>query len=395
MPNILSKALQRGRSLLPVEGFVFGRPLVVFQSDDWGRVGVRDREAWEELRALGMNLGERNYDFYSLETAEDVEAIVSLLSRHRDSTGRPACLGMNLILANVDFARVAADNFRQIHLRPLTEGFPDGWNRPGLFEAYREGISAGVLSPALHGATHFCRPAAERYLNDPGERGALLRTMWKAGVPYIHWRMPWIGFEYSDPGENGRETFLSPQIQENLIAEAVETFTQFFSQAPHSACAPGYRADRNTHRAWEERGVQVAQNGPGRARPPHFAANADDAQRSILHVYRTMGFEPYAGQEFSMNSCVQMAENNFARGVPAIISVHSINFHSSLKDFRSRTLTLLDEFLRALEAKHPDLLYVCDQDLYDLVEKGTYESMQSAVRVQVTKRMINAGVGRT
>jgi len=55
---------------------------------------------------------------------------------------------------------------------------------------------------------------------------------------------------------------------------------------------------------------------------------------------------------------------------------------------------LLDEFLSALEAKHPDLLYVCDQDLYELVEKGTYESMQSAVRVQVTKRMINAGVGR-
>jgi hypothetical protein len=394
MPNILSKALQRGRSLLPVEGFVFGRPLVVFQSDDWGRAGVRDREAWEELRALGMNLGERNYDFYSLETAEDVEAIVSLLSRHRDSTGRPACLGMNFILANVDFARVAADNFRQVHLRPLTEGLPDGWNRLGLFEAYREGISAGILSPALHGATHFCRPAAERYLNDPGERGALLRTMWKAGVPYIHWRMPWIGFEYSDPGVNGRETFLSPQVQENLVAEAVETFTQLFSKAPHSACAPGYRADKNTHRAWEERGVQVAQNGPGRARPLQFGANGDDAQRSILHLYRTLDFEPSAGQEFSVNACVRMAENSFARGIPAIISVHSINFHSSLKDFRSRTLTLLDEFLSTLEAKHPDLLYVRDQDLYDLVEKGTYESMQSAVRVQVTKRMINAGVGR-
>jgi hypothetical protein len=57
-----------------------------------------------------------------------------------------------------------------------------------------------------------------------------------------------------------------------------------------------------------------------------------------------------------------------------------------MKDFRSRTLNLLDEFLTALEAKHPDLLYVRDQDLYDLVDKGTLQSMQGSVHVPVTKR---------
>ena len=394
MQNILSKALRRGRSLLPAEAFAFGRPLVVLQSDDWGRVGVRDKEGWEELRSSGLNLGERNYDFYSLETAEDVAAISSLLGRHRDSTGRPACLGMNFILANVDFVRVAADDFRSIHLRALTEGLPDNWNRSGLFDAYREGISTGVLSPALHGTTHFCRPAAERYLNDPGERGTLLRTLWKAGVPYIHWRMPWLGFEYSDPGENGRETFLSSQIQERLITEAVETFTQFFSKSPRSACAPGYRADRNTHRTWAAHGIRVAQNGPGKATHPYFVSNNNGEEQSVLHLFRTTDFEPSAGQEFSAHTCVRMAENSFARGIPAIVSIHSINFHSSLKDFRSRTLALLDQFLSTLEAKHPDLLYVCDQDLYDLVEKGTFESMQSTVRVQVTKGKFHGGVGR-
>jgi len=203
MLNILNRVWRRGRSLLPMEGFAFGRPLVVLQSDDWGRVGVRDRECWDELRGLGVNLGERSYDFYSLETAEDVGAVVSMLLSHRDSTGRPACLGMNFILANVDFAKVSANSFQQIYLRALTEGFPDGWKRPGLFESYREGISSGALSPALHGTTHFCQRAVERHLEDPGERGVLLRTLWNVGVPYIHWRMPWIGFEYWDPEPAG------------------------------------------------------------------------------------------------------------------------------------------------------------------------------------------------
>jgi hypothetical protein len=394
MLNVLHKVWRRGLAL-PVEGFVFGRPLVVLQSDDWGRVGVRDHEGWEALHALGLNLGERNYDFYSLETAEDVGAIISLLSRHRDSNGRPACLGMNFIMANVDFPKIRADNLRQIHLCSLADGLPDGWNRPGLFEAYRHGISAGVLSPALHGATHFCLPAVERNLNDPGERGSLLRMFWKADVPYIHWRMPWIGFEYSEPGQNGREVFLGPEIQEKMITDAVKTFTQLFSKTPRSACAPGYRANKNTHLAWTKHGIQVAQNGPGSNLPPHFEVhgevqNKEKCEASLLHLYRTLDFEPSNGQEVSVEACVRMAENSFARGIPAIISVHSINFHSTLKDFRSRTLTLLDEFLTALESKYPDLLYVRDEDLYDLVDKGEFESMGSATRVQVTKRGFHA-----
>lgn len=385
MQNILREVWQRGRSLLPVEGFAFGRPLVVLQSDDWGRVGVRDREGREELQSLGVSLGERSYDFYTLETTQDIEAIIALLSHHRDSTGRPACLGMNFILANLDFAKMNAANFRQIHLRPLTEGLPTGWSRPGLFEAYRQGISAGVLSPALHGTTHFCRSAVEPYLDDPGERGALLRTLWQAGVPYIHWRMPWIGFEYSDPGQDGRESFLTSEAQQILVDDAVTIFAQFFSQTPRSACAPGYRANKSTHQAWAKCGIQVAQNGPGHAIPPHFEANGKT--ESLLHLHRTMDFEPSAAHEFSVDACVRIAEESFARGIPAIVSMHSINFHSTLKDFRSRTLSLLDEFLSALESKYPDLLYVRDEDLYDLVNKGAYESMQGTVRVPVTKQM--------
>jgi len=239
----------------------------------------------------------------------------------------------------------------------------------------------------LHGLTHFCRTAAERYLNDAGERGALLRTLWKAGVPYIHWRMPWMGFEYADRKPDGNEEFLSSNIQEPLIAEAVVAFRQLFSAAPRSACAPGYRADRSTHRAWAQNGIQVAQNGPGTFAAPHFDFDAESP--NLLHLYRTLDFEPAVAKEFSLEACISKAELSLAHGIPAIISVHSINFHSSLRDFRTRTLMLLDEFLSVLEAKHPDLLYVRDEDLYDLIQTGKFESMQAAVSVRVTKKAFN------
>ena len=394
MRDAFRNAWGRARAVLPGHGFVFGRPLLVLQSDDWGRVGVRDAEVCTELRAAGVNLGERPYDYYSLETAEDIHAISSLLNRHRDSTVRAACLGMNFILANIDFARVYACDFQQIHLRTLNDGLPDAWSRAGLFDAYRGGIAEGVLSPALHGATHFCGRSVERHLKDSGERGLLLRTLWKAGVPYIHWRMPWIGFEYADPLENGGEAFLNPEVQETLIADAVKTFNDFFSTPPRSACAPGYRANENTHGSWAKYGIRVAQNGPGLMRAPHLESHGtnNNGSNNLLHLYRSTDFEPATTHNFSIGECVEKAAECFSRGLPAIVSVHSINFHSAIKDFRSGTLRLLNQFLSVLEQKFPNLLYVRDEDIYDLVDKGTFESMNSVVRVEVKKKIIHRGL---
>ena len=80
---------------------------------------------------------------------------------------------------------------------------------------------------------------------------------------------------------------------------------------------------------------------------------------------------------------MQLAERCFERGIPAIVSVHSINFHSSLKDFRGPALRVLDEFLSALEAKHPNLLYVHDMNLYELVTRGKFKGPRGPVSVEV------------
>jgi hypothetical protein len=102
----------------------------------------------------------------------------------------------------------------------------------------------------------------------------------------------------------------------------------------------------------------------------------------MLNLYRTIDIEP-SQRELSVEKYVQLAEACFARGVPAIVSVHSINFHSSLKDFRGPTLEILDRFLSALEAKYPNLLYVHDGDLSDLVHRGKFRGKHGLVAVRV------------
>ncbi|MGC1373502.1 MAG: hypothetical protein WA824_15305 [Candidatus Sulfotelmatobacter sp.] len=354
------------------------RPVVLLQSDDWGRVGVRDREGFEELRKAGVPLGQQAYDFYTLETAEDVSALHELLLRHRDSTGRAPCVVMNFVVANVDFQKTAADAARKIHLLPLAEGLPGKWKRPGLFDSYRKGIAAGTFFPAMHGTTHFCRSAIERALESNDKSMALLRTLWDSETPYIYWRMPWVGYEYWNPE---RKRFLNASQQEKLIRESAELFHKMFGVPALSACAPGYRANEDTYRAWRMCGIRIVQNGSGGSVPTYVD------NQGMLRIYRNVDFEPATdGPSFSLERCLQQARQSLNRGMPAVVSVHAINFHSSLRDFRTPTLNLLDQFLTVLEAEYPNLLYVHDADLYQMAGHPMDKDLPRSVDLAATRQ---------
>lgn len=377
------------REFLPITGFHFDRPILLFQSDDWGRVGLRDGEGFEQLRSAGIQLGEKPYDLYTLETAADLADIAAVLMRHPDSAGNPPVLQMNFVVANLDFARMPAGTY-EIRVLPLADGLPAGWNRPGLIEGYHSGIAAGVFHPALHGTTHFCRAAVERAgFEKEVERKQILSTLWAAGTPYIHWRMPWIGYEYWDPEQNPSERFLSREVQRDLIGQAVGAFAKLFSCLPKSACAPGYRANDDTHRTWSQHGVRVAQSGPGRVRPPYFG------KHGMLHLTRNVEFEPATDPDFSVERCLQQVERCFATGIPAVVSIHSINFHSTVHDFRSPTLLALDSLLTALRSRHPDLLYLHDATLWALIGSGEHEGRSGRTTVKVTRKpFVRALAGR-
>lgn len=340
----------------------FSRPLVVLQSDDWGRVGVRDQEGYDYLRSRGICLGERPYDLYSLESAGDLQALASLLSSHYDSAGSKPRLMMNFCVANLDFSVMRQNEFRGIKLLPLARGLPGSWSRSGLLEEYRAGVKRNVFYPALHGTTHFCARAVESALTENGQRAQLLRSLWEAETPYIHWRMPWVGYEYCNPGPHSY--FLEPVQQRALIGEACRFFEDLFGRKPESACAPGYRSDSSTHRAWAEAGIRVAQHGTGGGSRSPFID-----EFGILRLFRAIDFEP-SQRPVEPENYLRIADACFARGIPFIISIHSINFHSSLKDFRTPTLSALDDLLASLESRYPELLYVTDSELYSLATAG-------------------------
>jgi hypothetical protein len=80
------------------------------------------------------------------------------------------------------------------------------------------------------------------------------------------------------------------------------------------------------------------------------------------------------------------AEGMIKTGRPAIVCLHSINFHSTLKNHRDLTLKRLDRFLTLIENRYKDLLYVHDFDLWQIIKRGNLEWNGQRVTVPVTAR---------
>src|SRR5947209_19810915 len=98
MRSFVRKISQRARGLLPSEGYYFDRPLLLFQSDDWGRIGIPDQAAVLTLRSAGLSLGDNPYDFYGLECAEDLSSLRAFLSCLMLMTGSTPCNAMILCI---------------------------------------------------------------------------------------------------------------------------------------------------------------------------------------------------------------------------------------------------------------------------------------------------------
>jgi hypothetical protein len=194
-------------------------------------------------------------------------------------------------------------------------------------------------------------------------------------------RTPWLGFEYRDEsgGEGGE--WLDLPAQRELIQEGKDLFRRIFRKDPLSACAPGYRANKDTLRGWAEAGIRVVQEGPGFARAPYFDSHG------LLRLHRNIPFEPALDAKGSMEGeILKKAEEAFRKGWPAVLCMHSINFHSTLKNHRDLTLDRLDRFLTLLESRFGDILYLHDLDLWQILHEGRFAPEGKEVAIPLRNR---------
>jgi peptidoglycan/xylan/chitin deacetylase (PgdA/CDA1 family) len=328
------------------------RPIVVIESDDWGRTGLPSLAAMELLKAAGSPIGESPWDFYGLESEDDVIRLGDMLSEICDSDGNPACITANFIMANADLARMRDENFETFHALPITSGFPP----PGdstLLPAYRRNVAARVFHPGLHGFTHFNVSALMKLLKEESIRGDQMRQLAYYGVPYLASLTPECNFALVER-RNGDELFLSEPEQASWIEAGVKLFEEAFGRRPTTVCAPGYRANEATFRVWRRHGFESAQFNGKRG-----VALLD----GMTLLERNVSLEPALHKTQGAAAAIAAAGRAVRCGFPIVICSHSINYMSHFFGYASEGRRELGELLHGLLKTFPNLRFASDADI--------------------------------
>jgi O-antigen/teichoic acid export membrane protein len=328
------------------------RPIVVIESDDWGRAGLPSLRSMEQLKAAGVPIGESPWDFYGLESEDDVVRLGDMLADIRDGDGKPTCITANFIMANADLERMQRENFQEFRWIAIDRGFPEPGNE-SVFPAYRRNIDRNLFYPGLHGFTHFNAATMLKLLAETSSRGDRMRQLARHGVPYLASLTPECNFALVER-RGAAERFLPDADQESWIEAGIGLFDRAFGRTPVTTCAPGYRANDTTIRLWRRHGIEAVQTNGRRG----VLASA-----GMIVLERNVAVEPSLAPGFSVENAIGVARRAVERGRPIIICSHSINYISRFLGGAEEGRRQLGELLRGLLQAFPDLRFASDADI--------------------------------
>jgi hypothetical protein len=351
----------------------FNVPVVVIQSDDWGHACVDNREQHERILRAD-NDASSGWSADALEGDDDVSSLAALLRGFRDARGRSARLTLNFIVARPDYEAIEASDFRTYRSIPIR---PAG----AIFDALRGSDFDAVFEVQSHGAEHV---APARWLRLLQEGAPDLRAYFAARAmppPGVVARHPGLGAAYlacPDASDGGAV----PGPDERVL-ESLRVFASLFSRPAQGFVPPNHAWDGSLDRLLRREGVRHLQ--ASHVRYPTFAA-AESGQWRALRAgpergndlwrqTRNVDFEPVVRPD-RVDAAIARACLLVARGIPAVINTHRINYAGAIRPERAACgRERLGDLLSALVATRDDVHFL-GSDEFDAVLRGTHPAIR-------------------
>lgn len=276
---------------------VLRRPVLIFESDDWGPADAGHARALERL--------------------------AEVLARHRDRDGRPAVATLGVVLAVADTARIRAAD--------VTDYFRTGLaDCDAVLAALRAGIARGVFTPQLHGLEHYWAPTLlARAWRDPQVKDWLTVE----GLPRTEALPPALQSRWIDARQLPSRPLPDPEIA-MAAAEEVAAYHMLFGAAPAVVVPPTFVWTPAVERAWARHGVRYIVT-PGRryggrdaqGRPVAEGGALVNGARGadgVMYLVRDDYFEPARGHTAAR--ALRALETKTRLGRPTLLEMHRDNF---------------------------------------------------------------------
>jgi len=332
----------------------FDRPIVVFQSDDWGHTCVRSRthlEAiWSEARVSAIE----PWACDAQESVADIESLAEVLTGFKDCDGCSPCFTLNFIVHEPAYELIEESGFTRYDSRPHVQA--------DVVSAVRElAQRSGVLEPALHGAEHIA-PAqwlARLRSGDPQLRAFFdQRAM---PPPALIARHPGLGAAYLS--DDDADVSVAPPPKR--IEGAANTFERLFGERPRGFVAPNHAWEPSLEDTLGGCGVEYLQA----AHHQYHSRAAFESGKWYRHQAgargraglryqtRTVDFEPAVHPD-AIAAAMQRACLLVERGIPVVINSHRVNYVRGIHSAAAaRSLELLKDFIRALINVRSDICF--------------------------------------
>lgn len=363
--------------LINIRGWRTSRKIVVLESDDWGTVRMASRKAYDGFLKKGYPVDQCEFNRNdSLESNQDLEHLLDVMSSVADSWKKPACITMNTVVGNPNFEAIRQSDYRQYTAEPFTETLKRYPSHDRVMELYREGIGNGCFVPQFHGREHVhIRHWLESLQN--GEHDTI--DAFDQGMFSVH----------RASVKNCSEVFLDAWAVHDasdipVINEAIEMglnwFYDIWGFTAQTAIAPCYAWDTVAEAALKRGGVSGLQSGrihkvSQTARHATLLRHHMGQRNSHGQTYtiRNAHFEPASHVNTdAVADCLQQIETAFAWKKPAVISTHRYNYISSIDPNNGiQHLRQLRKLLTEIVKRWPDVEFMSSDALHHTIQYPT------------------------
>lgn len=366
------------RNLSNLFGWKTKRKIVVIESDDWGSVRTKNKEAYQNMIEGGLELNRSNFTMYdSLESNSDLEALFQVLRNHKDSIGKHPVFTPMCVVANPDFKKIKESNFEEYYYESFIETCKNYPEHDKVHNLWLHGIEERLFVPQLHGREHL---NARRWID------AL-----KGGNEGLH-----LAFENESFGASW---YKGQRLPEHLAAfdpekasdipalhqvtlEAGKLFEEICGYKPKHFIASNSPEPRELEKTLKGIGVEYLTRykmqryplGDGKFEK-QFNWLGKKNNLGQIYLTRNAGFEPSDPNiQNVLDSCLNDIHIAFKWGKPAVISSHRVNYIGYLdKDNRERGLDQLDGLLNRILKEWTEVEFMTSAELGDLISEGYEE----------------------
>lgn len=360
--------------LVNIPGWSTNRKIVVFESDDWGMQRMPSKKAYERLLAKGYPVDKSIYNrFDSLESNEDVEALMEVLSSVKDKNNNPAIFTLNNILTNPDFGKIFDSNFEEYHFELFTDTLRKREHSGKVLDLYNEGVSNNLFQPQFHGREHV---HINNWMNNLRMGHTQFLDAFKEGSFTINDNSGFLcRYECLDAmATYSLNDFNSIKAS---IEHGLSLFKEIWGFHSRSIIAPCYTWSKSLEKVFKDNGISYIQGSRDQREPisinlpfkiyRNYCGKV--SQDGLTYLVRNVGFEQIeSGDDNLVNTALKQIQTSFFWRKPAIISSHRVNYIGSIEESnRTKNLILLKTLLKEVVKRYPDVEFLSSDQLGDTI----------------------------